>query len=87
MLKCPHYVKKTIFSDVSLLNKHDCFFQVGWVRADTKAILTLYDTIITHDPRIKLSGDFTTSFNLHIANVQEEDRGDYMCQINTRDHP
>ena len=58
-------------------------FQVGWVRADTKAILTLYDTIITHDPRIKLTGDFATTFNLHISNIQKEDRGVYMCQINT----
>ena len=57
--------------------------QVGWVRADTKAILTLYDTIITHDPRIKLTGDFATTFNLHISNIQKEDRGVYMCQINT----
>ena len=24
-----------------------------------------------------------TTFNLHITNVQEEDRGQYMCQINT----
>ena len=45
--------------------------------------MTLYDTIITHDPRIKLTGDFITTFNLRIANVQQEDRGVYMCQINT----
>ena len=45
--------------------------------------MTLYDTIITHDPRIKLTGDFATTFNLHISNIQKEDRGVYMCQINT----
>ena len=57
--------------------------QVGWVRSDSKAILSLADTVITHDPRISVSGDFMTTFNLHITNVQEEDRGQYMCQINT----
>ena len=45
--------------------------------------MTLYDTIITHDPRIKLTGDVATTFNLHISNIQKEDRGVYMCQINT----
>ncbi len=30
-----------------------------------------------------MSGDLSTTFNLHIANVHEEDGGQYMCQINT----
>ena len=56
---------------------------MGWVRSDSKAILSLAGTVITHDPRISVSGDFISTFNLHITNVQEEDRGQYMCQINT----
>ena len=57
--------------------------QVGWVRSDSKAILSLHNSVITYDSRITLSGDFASTFNLHIGNVQEEDRGQYMCQINT----
>ena len=45
--------------------------------------MSLIGTVITHDPRITVSGDYVTSFTLHIADVQEEDRGQYMCQINT----
>jgi neurotrimin len=30
-----------------------------------------------------VSGDYKTTFNLHISDVQEDDRGQYMCQINT----
>ena len=58
-------------------------FQVGWVKSDTKAIQTLHETVITFNNRIKVTGDFTTTFNLHITSVKEEDRGQYMCQLNT----
>lgn len=57
--------------------------QVGWVHWDTKKILTIQKTVITYDPRISTSGDLKSAFNLHISNVQEEDRGVYMCQVNT----
>ena len=64
-------------------NINICHFQVGWVKSDTKAIQSIHDTVITHNSRVTVSGDFRSTFNLHIANVQEEDRGLYMCQINT----
>jgi hypothetical protein len=57
--------------------------KVGWVKSDTKAIQTLHEKVITHNTRIKITGDFTTTFNLHITNVKEEDKGQYMCQLNT----
>ncbi|XP_050303798.1 lachesin-like [Anthonomus grandis grandis] len=56
---------------------------VGWVKADTKAIQAIHDHVITHNPRISVSYNDYTTWNLHIKNVQEEDRGQYMCQINT----
>lgn len=58
-------------------------FRVGWVKADSKAIQSIHDTVITHNSRVEVSGDWRTSFNLHIRKVSEEDRGQYMCQINT----
>ncbi len=57
--------------------------QVGWIRTDTKAILSLADQVITYDTRITVSGDFVSTFNLKVSDVQEGDRGQYMCQINT----
>ena len=53
------------------------------MKSDTKAIQTLHEKVITGNSRIKISGDFTTIFNLHITNVKKEDRGQYMCQLNT----
>lgn len=59
------------------------FAQVGWVKADTKAIQAIHDHVITHNPRVSVSHNDHSTWNLHIRNVQEEDRGQYMCQINT----
>ena len=58
-------------------------FQVGWVKADTKAIQAIHEHVITHNPRVSVSHSDQTTWNLHIRSVQEEDRGQYMCQINT----
>ncbi|GFG37783.1 hypothetical protein Cfor_07816, partial [Coptotermes formosanus] len=56
---------------------------VGWVKADTKAIQAIHDHVITHNPRVSVSHSDYSTWNLHVKNVQEEDRGMYMCQINT----
>ncbi|XP_012549186.1 lachesin [Bombyx mori] len=58
-------------------------FRVGWVKADTKAIQAIHEHVITHNPRISVSHSDHSTWYLHIKNVQEEDRGQYMCQINT----
>jgi hypothetical protein len=53
------------------------------VKADTKAIQAIHDHVITHNPRVSVSHSDYSTWNLHVKNVQEEDRGMYMCQINT----
>merc|ERR1719500_2133514 len=58
-------------------------YRVGWVKADTKAIQAIGNTIITHNARVSVSGDFKSTFNLHIKQVAVEDAGNYMCQVNT----
>jgi hypothetical protein len=53
---------------------------------EQSAILTVHNHVITRNPRITVTHDkhdkYKTWF-LHISNVQEEDKGRYMCQINT----
>ncbi|XP_053605781.1 lachesin-like isoform X1 [Plodia interpunctella] len=58
-------------------------FKVAWVRMDTQTILSIHHNIITQNPRISLSFNDHRSWYLHIKNVQEVDRGWYMCQVNT----
>lgn len=56
---------------------------MGWVKADTKAIQAIHEHVITHNPRVTVSHSDLNTWNLHIKSVTEEDRGGYMCQLNT----
>ena len=56
---------------------------MAWVRVDTQTILTIHNSIITRNQRVSLSHREHKEWKLHIANVQEVDRGWYMCQVNT----
>lgn len=60
-----------------------CVRQVAWVRVDTQTILSIHHNLITQNQRISLTHNDHRSWYLHIAQVEEEDRGWYMCQINT----
>ncbi|XP_014204982.1 lachesin-like [Copidosoma floridanum] len=58
-------------------------YKVAWMLFDQSAILTVQSHVITRNPRISVSHDKHTTWYLHINDVQEEDKGRYMCQINT----
>ncbi|XP_046833519.1 lachesin-like isoform X3 [Vespa crabro] len=58
-------------------------FKVAWMLFDKSAILTVQNHVITRNPRISVSHDEHTTWYLHINNVHEDDKGKYMCQINT----
>uniref|UniRef100_A0A182MKM8 Ig-like domain-containing protein n=1 Tax=Anopheles culicifacies TaxID=139723 RepID=A0A182MKM8_9DIPT len=56
---------------------------VAWVRVDTQTILSIHHNVITQNPRISLTYNDHRSWYLHIREVEESDRGWYMCQVNT----
>ncbi|XP_037912590.1 lachesin isoform X2 [Hermetia illucens] len=58
-------------------------YKVAWVRVDTQTILSIHHNVITQNPRISLSYNDHRSWYLHIREVEEADRGWYMCQVNT----
>ncbi|CRK94267.1 CLUMA_CG007782, isoform A [Clunio marinus] len=57
--------------------------KVAWVRVDTQTILSIHHNVITQNPRIVLTHNDHRSWYLHIREVEESDRGWYMCQVNT----
>ena len=59
-------------------------FQVGWVKADTKAIQAIGSHVITHNPRIKVKQENRVKHHLIIINATLEEAGPYMCQLNTQ---
>lgn len=65
----------------------DGFFgmlQVAWMLYEKSAILTVHNHVITRNPRITVTHDkHRNTWFLHIKNVHEDDKGKYMCQINT----
>ncbi|EDS29477.1 conserved hypothetical protein [Culex quinquefasciatus] len=58
-------------------------WMVAWVRVDTQTILSIHHNVITQNPRISLTYNDHRSWYLHIREVEESDRGWYMCQVNT----
>ncbi|ERL84576.1 hypothetical protein D910_02005 [Dendroctonus ponderosae] len=83
---CGHHVGKNCLSiSPADYNKYVVLslFQVAWVRVDTQTILSIHHNVITQNPRISLSYNDHRSWYLHVKNVQEVDRGWYMCQVNT----
>lgn len=66
------------------LKRHTGFlFQVAWLRVDTQTILTIANHVITKNHRIGVTHSEHKTWLLHIRDVRENDRGNYMCQINT----
>lgn len=46
-------------------------------------ILTIDRHVISRVPRFSVSHDSQKTWLLNVANAQAEDRGHYMCQVNT----
>ncbi|XP_017795511.1 PREDICTED: uncharacterized protein LOC108576946 [Habropoda laboriosa] len=61
--------------------------KVMWLRrnADWASLLTLGNTTHISDPRYSISFQYPNNWRLAIAGVRREDRGLYVCQVNT--HP
>lgn len=54
------------------------------MKADDQTVLSLHTRVITHSPRISVTHDDSLrTWQLHIRQLKESDRGCYMCQINT----
>ena len=51
------------------------------MRVDTQTILSIHHNVITQNPRIILTHNDHRSWYLHIREVEESDRGWYMCQV------
>ncbi|XP_063829949.1 neurotrimin-like [Ostrinia nubilalis] len=61
------------------LGKH----KVGWLRAEDQTVLSLHERVVL-GPRYSVSLDSPSTWQLRIRPLRAEDRGCYMCQINTQ---
>eukprot|EP00095_Tigriopus_kingsejongensis_P010050 maker-scaffold99_size374999-snap-gene-0.22 protein:Tk10050 transcript:maker-scaffold99_size374999-snap-gene-0.22-mRNA-1 annotation:"PREDICTED: lachesin-like" len=63
--------------------KHLGGHKVAWLRSDSKAILAIHTHMVTNNPRMSVEHNGHNSWTLRLSNVQRNDSGIYMCQINT----
>ncbi|GFG37787.1 hypothetical protein Cfor_07819 [Coptotermes formosanus] len=56
---------------------------VAWIKADTKAILAIHEHVITNNARLSVTHNDFNTWTLNLRGVKREDRGQYMCQVNT----
>ena len=80
------YLKTWLFERVTnegmSLNQYS-LFQVAFIHIDRQMILTIHNHVITRIPRFSITHDKHFTWSLKIQNVQKEDKGFYMCQVNT----
>ncbi|XP_065335418.1 lachesin-like isoform X2 [Cloeon dipterum] len=58
-------------------------YRVAWIKADTKAILAIHEHVITNNARLSVTHSDYNTWTLLIRSARREDRGQYMCQVNT----
>ncbi|KOB77991.1 Lachesin [Operophtera brumata] len=68
---------------VAVWNRRGLWEQVAWIKADTKAILAIHEHVITNNARLSVTHNDYNTWTLNIRTVKREDRGQYMCQVNT----
>ncbi|KAA0199718.1 hypothetical protein HAZT_HAZT010372, partial [Hyalella azteca] len=56
---------------------------VAWVKADTQTLLSIEETMISRNYRLRVTHSDANTWFLHIGKTQLADRGYYMCQVNT----
>ncbi|CRK87173.1 CLUMA_CG000981, isoform A [Clunio marinus] len=58
-------------------------YKVAWIHIDRQMILTIHRHVISRIPRYSVTYDNSNTWLLHVNQAQQEDRGYYMCQVNT----
>ncbi|XP_050734253.1 lachesin-like [Eriocheir sinensis] len=57
--------------------------KVAWIHLNRKMIVSIHNHVITRQPRFTVTHDSHKTWTLHVRQVTQEDRGHYMCQVNT----
>ncbi|KAL2717689.1 lachesin-like isoform X1 [Vespula squamosa] len=58
-------------------------YKIAWIKSDSRAILAIHTHMVAHNPRLSVTHNGHNTWKLHVRNVQANDSGTYMCQINT----
>lgn len=78
-----YFSRNTCLYIIKNLQRKLIFFQVAWLRLETQSLLTIQKHLVLKNSRLTVHNPDYRHWNLHINDVQESDRGGYMCQVNT----
>ena len=57
---------------------------MAWIKVDTETLLSYHTHVVGDTHRLKVTNSNNDrTWSLHIKSVEVQDRGFYMCQINT----
>ena len=56
----------------------------GWIHLKRQMIVAVHTRMITRISRYSVTHEDNKTWTLHINGVREDDRGYYMCQVNTK---
>lgn len=62
---------------------HLGIYKVAWIKSDSKTILAVHTHLVAHNNRLSVTHNGHNTWRLKVSNVQKNDSGSYMCQINT----
>ncbi|XP_051157104.1 lachesin-like isoform X2 [Leptopilina boulardi] len=57
--------------------------KVAWIHVDRQMLVTIHKHVVAKIPRFSVTNDNHRRWLLNIRSVEQQDRGYYMCQINT----
>uniref|UniRef100_A0ABD2X3S6 Ig-like domain-containing protein n=1 Tax=Trichogramma kaykai TaxID=54128 RepID=A0ABD2X3S6_9HYME len=58
-------------------------YKVVWIHVGRQMLVSVHKHVVTKIPRFSVSNDNHKTWLLHIRSVERNDRGYYMCQVNT----
>ncbi|OXU30426.1 hypothetical protein TSAR_001863 [Trichomalopsis sarcophagae] len=58
-------------------------FKVVWIHVGRQMLVSVHKHVVTRISRFSVSNDNQKTWLLHIRSVEQQDRGYYMCQVNT----
>ncbi|XP_033220905.1 lachesin [Belonocnema kinseyi] len=57
--------------------------KVAWIHVDRQMLVTIHKHVVAKIPRFSVTNDNHKTWQLNIRSVEQQDRGYYMCQVNT----
>lgn len=77
-----HLLKRTA-SNLLVFFYFCIFQQVAWLHVNRHLLVTMHKRVVGKLPRFRITNENDKRWVLNIEKIEQQDRGFYMCQVNT----